>query len=93
MWHRWLSAVPVLGVSVLITYAPWLMTITTLITALPHYVMNIIYLHTHKVRVSLVNLMGGRFIIKMDSTSFVFWISPIITHILHNHSKNLHSYH
>lgn len=56
MWHRLLAAVPVLGMSVLITYAPWLMAITTLTTALPQYIINIIYLQSHKVKFIALSL-------------------------------------
>ena len=47
-WHRMLAAVPVLGVSVLVAYAPWLMVLTTCLTIVPQYFINIAYCLIHQ---------------------------------------------
>ena len=48
LWHRLLASVPVLGLSVLVCYAPWLMLVTTGLTIVPQYFIHIVYCLTYK---------------------------------------------
>ena len=57
-WHRMLAAVPVVGVSVLVAYAPWLMVLTTALTIVPQYFINISYCLSHQV-VTWTDLASG----------------------------------